>query len=238
MNVESLSLPALTVVMGFLDGFNPCAMWALLFLISLLLGMKDRKRMWILGGTFIAASALVYFLFMAAWLELILFLGFIIWVRAAIALIAVAGGSWNLWKFFAKKGDSCDVAGAQKRQKIFGRMKDLVMGKGFFLALVGIVALAFSVNLIELVCSAGLPAVYTQVLAMNGLAAWQYYSYILLYVLIFMTDDLFVFFVAMTTLRLVGITTKYQKFSYLIGGALMVLIGLLLFFRPEWLTFG
>ncbi|MGE4442675.1 MAG: glutaredoxin family protein, partial [Desulfomicrobium sp.] len=79
IDARTFSLPVLTVVMGFLDGFNPCAMWALIFLIGLLLGMKDRKRMWILGMAFIAASAFVYFLFMAAWLNLILLFGLVLW---------------------------------------------------------------------------------------------------------------------------------------------------------------
>jgi len=81
LKVRNLSLPVLTIVLGGLDGFNPCAMWTLLFLISLLLGMKDKKRRWILGSVFIIASALVYFVFMAAWLNLLLFIGLIVWVR-------------------------------------------------------------------------------------------------------------------------------------------------------------
>ena len=87
MEPKNFSLPVLTIMIGALDGFNPCAMWTLLFLISLLLGIKDRKRMWILGSAFIIASASVYFLFMAAWLNLILFLGLIVWIRVVIGFI-------------------------------------------------------------------------------------------------------------------------------------------------------
>lgn len=94
------------------------------------------------------------------------------------------------------------------------------------------------VNLVELVCSAGLPAIYTQILALNNLPVWQYYLYILLYILFFMLDDLFVFFVAMITLQMTGITTKYSKYSRLVGGFLMLIIGLLLILKPEWLMFG
>lgn len=66
IDIYSLALPILTVILGLIDGFNPCAMWALLFLISILLETKDKTRMWLLGGTFIFVSGLVYFLFMAA----------------------------------------------------------------------------------------------------------------------------------------------------------------------------
>jgi hypothetical protein len=106
------------------------------------------------------------------------------------------------------------------------------------LALSGIIVLAFAVNLIELVCSVGLPAVYTQILTLNNLSWWQYYGYILAYIFFFMLDDLIVFFVAMATLRIVGMTTKYTRFSHLIGGIIMVIIGLLLIFKPGWLMLG
>jgi len=238
IETRSFSLPLLTVILGLLDGFNPCAMWALLFLISLLIGLKDRKRMWIFGSVFIIGSAAVYFLFMAAWLKLILFIGVVFWVRALIGLIALGGGGYNLKEFFTNKDSACKVTGGQKRQRVFERIRAFTQEKKFWLGLLGILVLAFSVNLVELICSAGLPAVYTQVLALSNLASWQYYGYILLYIFFFMIDDLFVFFVAMKTLQATGITTKYARFSHLIGGLLMLIIGLLLIFRPEWLMFG
>jgi len=234
---KNLSLPVLTVVLGGLDGFNPCAMWTLLFLISLLLGMKDRKRMWILGGAFIVASAAVYFLFMAAWLNLLLFIGFIVWIRAAIGLVALGGGIYNLREFFVNKA-GCKVASDEKRQRVFEKLKTITQKRQFWLALGGIIILAAAVNLVELICSAGLPVVFTQILALSNLARWQYYLYMLLYIFVFMLDDLFVFFAAMITLQMTGITTKYTRFSHLIGGILMVIIGILLIFRPEWLMFG
>lgn len=238
LETKNISLPALSVVLGVLDGFNPCAMWALLFLISLLIGMKDRKRMWIFGSVFIIGSAAVYFMFMAAWLNLLLFIGVVFWVRALIGLLALWGGWYNLREFFKNKDATCKVTGAEKRRRVFDRLKEFTQQKSFWLGLLGILVLAFSVNLVELICSAGLPAVFTQVLALSDLATWQYYGYILLYIFFFMIDDLFVFFVAMKTLQATGITTKYARFSHLIGGILMLIIGLLLILKPEWLMFG
>jgi len=237
-NIYKLSLPLLAILMGLLDGFNPCAMWTLLFLISLLLGMDDRKRMWTLGLVFIVASASVYFIFMSAWLNLILFLGFVIWIRLLIGILALLGGSYSIRKFFINKTDGCSIAGDEKRQKVFEKLKNITKQNNLWIALGGIITLAFLVNLIELICSAGLPAIFTQVLAMNNLSNLQYYSYILLYILFFMIDDMFVFFIAMITLQMTGITTKYAKYSHLIGGVLMVVIGVLLIFKPEWLMFG
>lgn len=128
--------------------------------------------------------------------------------------------------------------GDEKRQKVFEKLRGIVLRQRFWMALMGIVLLAVAVNMVELVCSAGLPAVYTQVLSMSELASWQYYMYLVFYVLIFMLDDLFVFFTAMITLRVVGIESKYARYSHLIGGALMLVLGVLLWFKPEVLMLG
>lgn len=237
-DVHNLSLPVLAVFMGLLDGFNPCAMWALLFLISLLLGMKNKKRMWILGTTFIVASAVVYFIFMAAWLNLMLFLGLIIWIRLVIGALALFGGGYSVRKFFTGPKNGCEISGGEKKQKMLEKLKDFTKRKNLWVALGGIILLAFMVNLVELVCSAGLPAIFTQVLSMNNLSTASYYLHILLYILFFMIDDLFVFFVAMVTLRMTGITTKYSRYSHLIGGVLMLIIGAILIIKPELLMFG
>jgi thiol:disulfide interchange protein len=95
VDVYKVSIPVLAITMGILDGFNPCAMWVLLFLISMLIGMGDRKRMWTIGTTFIVSSALVYFVFMAAWLNLIIFLGFVAIIRIIIGLLALFGGGFE-----------------------------------------------------------------------------------------------------------------------------------------------
>jgi cytochrome c biogenesis protein CcdA/glutaredoxin len=238
IETKDFSLPVLTVVLGVLDGFNPCAMWVLVFLISLLLGLKDRKRMWILGIVFIITSAFVYFLFMAAWLNFILFIGMVTWVRVIIGLVALIGGGYNLREYIVNKDANCKVTNTEKRQKTFAKLKAITHKKNFWLAIGGIILLAFAVNLVEAVCSAGLPAVYTQILSLNDLSTIEYYLYILLYIFFFMLDDLIVFFVAMTTLRMTGADKKYARWSNLIGGVLMLIIGLILIFKPELLMFG
>ncbi len=238
VSIKNFSLPVLTFILALLDGFNPCAMWTLLFLISILLGMKDRKRMWILGSAFIVTSASVYFLFLAAWLNLFLFIGFIFWVRIAIGTVALGASFYNIRDYIVNKQGGCKVMGNEKRQKVFIRIRDITQKQHFFLALGGMIILAVMVNMIELVCSAGLPAIYTQILSMSHLPSWQYYLYLAFYVLIFMFDDLLIFFTAMITLRAVGIESKYSRASHLIGGILMGIIGILLIFKPELLMFG
>ena len=154
-----------------------------------------------------------------------------------IGLVALSGGVFSIRKGF-QESNGCSIAGADKKQKIFERMKTVIHRENLLLALVGIVTLAFSVNLIELVCSAGLPAIYTQILAINNLAVWQYYAYILFYVAVFMLDDLIIFILAMKTLEVTGMTTKYSRVTRVIGGSVMIVVGILLLFKPEWIMFG
>lgn len=238
VEIAALSLPALTVLLAAIDGFNPCAMWTLLFLMGLLVGIPDRVRMWTLGAAFIAASAAVYYLFLAAWLNLLLFLGMMLWIRIAVALVALAGGAYYLREFFVNPEALCKVTGGTSRQRVLTQLRAIALEQRFWLALVGIVLLAVAVNLVEFVCSAGIPAVYVQVLTLSALPAWLYHAYLLLYILVFMLDDLLIFIIAMKTLQVTGLSGAYARWSHMIGGLLLLLIGLLLLFRPEWLAFG
>jgi thiol-disulfide isomerase/thioredoxin len=238
IRTADVSLPVLTVMLGAPDGFNPCAMWVLVFLIGLLVGLQDRFRMWTLGAAFIAGSALVYFLFMAAWLNFLLFVGAVVWVRAAVALVALGGGFYYLREYWRNAGAVCEITAPESRRRIFERLRGLAAERRFWVALAGILALAFAVNLVELLCSAGIPAVYTQVLALSDLPAWQYYAYLALYIFVFMLDDLVVFVAAMKTLQVASLTTRYVRFSHLAGGVVLLAIGALLLLRPEWLMFG
>jgi thiol-disulfide isomerase/thioredoxin len=238
INLTNFSLPLLTIIIAGLDGFNPCAMWVLVFLIGLLLNLPDKRRRWLLGIVFLIASAGVYFVFMSAWLNLLLFLGFIIWVRLGIALVALGGGGYSIREWWTNRSGACKVTGAPRRQKIFQTLKLITTKQSVWFALGGIILLAFAVNLVELICSAGLPAIYTQVLTLQSLATWQYYLYLLLYILVFLFDDILIFVTAMITLELTGLSTKYARHSHLFGGIIMIIIGLLLLFKPEWLSFA
>jgi hypothetical protein len=121
---------------------------------------------------------------------------------------------------------------------VFENIRKIIGEKNFWLSLFGIIFLAFAVNLVELVCSAGLPAVYTQILAMSKLSVWQYYAYLLFYIMIFILDDLLVFILAMATLQIKAISSRYTRYSALIGGIIMLIVGFLLIFKPGWLMFG
>jgi len=235
VDASKISLPLMTIVLGTLDGFNPCAMWVLLLLISMLLNSKNRLRMWILGGTFLLTSALMYFMFMLSWLNITVIFGKILYLRLLIGIVAIVGGAWNI-KTGLKKDDGCDVVDVDQRKKLRKRIQGISSQNVFILAIFGMMGLAISVNLIELLCSAGFPVLFTQVLSLNHLSNLQYIGYLLLYVFFFLLDDLVVFIIAMKTSELTGISTKYGKYSHLVGGAVMILLGILMVLKPEWLT--
>jgi hypothetical protein len=159
------SLPALAVVLGLVDGFNPCAMWVLVYLISIVATLRDRKRIWLIVGSFVLASGILYFLFMTVWLNLFLFIGYVKPVTAVIGLVALGGGALQIREVIATKGAVvCTVTDEDSRKKTMTKVQKIVSSPLTWGILVGIIALAFTVNAVEFVCSAAIPAVFTQVL--------------------------------------------------------------------------
>lgn len=241
INAKKVSLPILAVVLGFVDGFNPCAMWILIFLITMLFNMKDRKKMWILGLTFILTSGIVYLMFMLAWLNLATFISKIAFIRLLIAVIALVVGLINVYKYIdslKKKDEGCDVVDKKDRKKIMEKIISITHEKKFIIALLGIMVLAASVNIIELMCSIGIPLLFTQILAMNNLSTFSYMMYMFIYIFFFLIDDIVIFVISMVTLKVTGLSTKYTKYSHLVGGIIMLIIGLLLIIKPELLMFN
>jgi hypothetical protein len=218
----------LAVILGLVDGFNPCAMWVLVYLISLIATLKDRKRIWLIVGSFVLASGVLYFLFMTAWLNAFLFIGFIKPVTVVIGLVALGGGILQIREFIETKGAIvCEVTDEESRKKTMTRVQRIVSSPITLGTIVGIIALAFAVNSIEFVCSAAVPAIFTHVLSLAGLTTFQYYSYILLYVLFFMLDDLIIFgtaAIAMTS----GLGERYAKYFRPVGATILIILGLLL----------
>ena len=228
VDAKKVSLPIVAVILGTIDGFNPCAMWVLLFLINMLFTMKNKKKMWLLGFTFLFTSAFVYFLAMIG-ISVVLGITAVVWVQRVIAVIAIIGS------YIKTPKDGCHIVDDKKRKKYFSRIKKFTAEQNLLLALIGVIALAASVNLVELACSAGFPTIYVSMLDLNGISGIENILYILLYIIFFLIDDIIVFIVAMTTLQITGITTKYNRLTHLVGGIIMILIGLLLIFKPEWI---
>jgi len=226
--LSDYSLPALAVILGLVDGFNPCAMWVLVYLISLVAILKDRKRIWLIVGSFVLASGVLYFLFMTAWLNLFLFIGYVKTVTIVIGLVALGGGILQIREVIKTKGVIvCEVTGEESRKKTMTKVQEIVSSPLTWGVLVGIIALAFTVNAVEFVCSAAIPAVFTQVLSLAGLSTFQYYGYILLYVFFFMLDDLIIFGTAAFALTS-RLGDRYAKYSRPVGATILIILGVLL----------
>ena len=236
VDVRKVSLPLIAVILGFIDGFNPCAMWILLFLINLFINFKDKKKGWILGFTFLIISALVYFLSMLG-INVVISIIAINWIKKALAIFILIAGLLNFKKYIKtrKENTGCTVVDSKKRRKIITKMKNIMNSKNFLFAMGGIIVLAVSVNLIELTCSLGFPVIFTEILSINKISGIGRIIYLLIYIFFYMIDDLFVFTVSMFTLEATGITNKYNKLCTLVSSIIMIAMGVLLLVKPEWL---
>ena len=235
IRLSDYSLPSLAITLGIVDGFNPCAMWVLVYLISLIVTLKDKRRIWLVVGSFVFASGVLYFLFMTAWLNVFLFIGYSRVLITVIGLVALGAGIVNVREFIKTKGAIvCEIVGEESRKKTMTRMEKVVHSPISLATIGGIVALAFVVNSIEFVCSAALPAVFTGVLSISNLSTFQYYAYILLYVGFFMLDDAIIFGSAAFAINS-RLGDRYVKYSKPVGGAIMLALGVLLLFAPNLL---
>ncbi|WP_339132826.1 MAG: hypothetical protein WGN25_11190 [Candidatus Electrothrix sp. GW3-4] len=229
------SLFSLAVLLGLVDGFNPCAMWVLVYLISIVLTLKSRKKIWLLVGTFVGASGILYFLFMTAWLNAFLFLGYLRILTLLIGLMAVGVGILNIREYLQTKGELvCTIGNAASKKKTMGRIDRIAQAPLSLFTVFNIIVLAFIINSIEFACSAALPAIYTHALSLKALPAIQYYAYILLYDFFFMLDDLIIFSLAVLALN-TNLGQRYAKYCKIIGGIVLLLLGCMMVFAPDLL---
>lgn len=235
LRVHDLGLPLFTVVIGLLDGFNPCAMWVLLFLLSLLVNLQDRRKMALIAGTFVIVSGLLYFAFMAAWLNVFLVIGVSRAVQIGLGGIALFVGAVNVKDFFAlHRGVSLSIPESAK-PGLYARIRRILQAENLAGALVGVIVLAGLVNTIELLCTAGFPAVYTQILTMQQLPPWKYYGYLGLYNLAYVLDDGLMVTIAVVTLSRRKLQERAGRWLKLASGLVMAGLGAVLLLQPEWL---
>ena len=235
LRASEIGLPLFTLAIGLLDGFNPCAMWVLLFLLSLLAHLRSRRRMLPVGGVFIAVSGLVYYAFLAAWLGVFLWIGLARPVQVALGVVAVVMGALHV-KDAVRPGRGASLhIPVSARRRIIARVRSILAAEDLRGALLAVAALAVFVNLVELLCTAGLPALYTQVLALHELPAWRYYVLLTLYVAAYVFDDLLVLALAVAFLGWHRLSERAARGLDVLSGSLLIALGLLLALRPQWL---
>ncbi len=236
LRVRDVGLPAFTIAIGLVDGFNPCAMWVLIFLLSILVNIRDRKRIVLIAGTFVAVSGLAYFAFMAAWLNVFQLIGLARPAQVTLGLLATTIGLISVKDFVAfHRGISLSIPESAK-PGIYARVRGIVQAKYVTAALFGAATLAVFVNIVEILCTAGLPALYTQILTLQQLPTWKNYLYLGLYNLAYMFDDSIMLTIAVVTLSHRKMQEREGRWLKLISGTVMLGLGLTMVFRPEWLS--
>jgi MFS family permease len=239
LELASLSLLFAAVIIGLLDGFNPCAMWVLIYLITLVSQISDKRKMYYVVGTFLAASGILYFAILALWLagwQFLSFLGFSQWILYAVGAFALYSGAYALYDFYRKGGEiTCEVGDLKSRKKMMTRIQELVKSPITILSFFALIALAFAVNMLEFVCSVGLPALFTQLLSLADTSLLMKYFYIGVYTLAFMADDLLIFTLALKAINS-DLMQRYSGLSKLLGGVIMIGIGIILLFFPGLLA--
>jgi glutaredoxin len=235
VRVRDFGLVAFTLLIGLVDGFNPCAMWVLVFLLSVLVNVKDRRKIAAIAGTFVVVSGLAYFTFMAAWLNLFLLIGIARPLQIALGLLAIVIGAINIKDFVAfKQGVTLSIPESTK-PGIYDRVRRIVTAKYISVAIGLSVILAVLVNIVEILCTAGLPALYTQILTVQQLPSWQNYVYLAIYNLAYMFDDTLMVSVFVITLSHRKMRETEGRWLKLVSGCVVLALGLIILFRPNWL---
>ena len=231
-----VSLPALTVLMAALDSVNPCAFFVLLFLLSLLIHTRSRRRMLLVGGTFVLVSGLVYFLFMSAWLGLFSVLGHLAWLTTMAGALAVAMGLLNIKDFASPaRGPSLGISEGQ-RASLFARIRGVLGQDRTGPALAGTILLALAANSYELLCTAGFPMVYTRILTLAPLSRAEHVLYLVAYNLVYVLPLGAILLLYVHTLGRRRLSEAEGRVLKLLSGLMMFGLGLVLLWRPDALT--
>ncbi|MFH1829669.1 MAG: hypothetical protein ABH871_02680 [Pseudomonadota bacterium] len=233
----TLPLPAFTFVIAIIDGFNPCNMFVLTLLLGFLVSAShSRLRIYMVGYTFVVVVGAFYYLFMAAWLNVFKYIGFVDPLRITIALIALAAGVINCKElFFYKKGVSLTIQDAHRGPlyRKVRKMKDTIVMGSMPALLISSVTLALFSSLIELPCTAGFPIIYTGVLSGKYLQnSFHYYLYLFYYIIVYVFPLVVIIGIFGFILKARKISERQVQIIKFIGGAIMILLGIILLVNP------
>ncbi len=241
-----LALPWFTFIIAIVDGFNPCTLWIMSFLLVLLISSLEergdvlKKKMLIVGFSFISVVFVIYFLFMAAWLNIFKFIGFIDPLRIGIGCLALFAGAVNCKEFFAfRKGISLMIQEKHKPLVVrkIEKIKEVIKYGSLPALIAASVVLAAFASFIELPCTAGWPMIYTAVLSSKVFEAGiSYYLYLLFYNLIYIIPLCLMVLLFAWFSRGRKITKEQAQVIKLIGGLFMIALGIILLVNPELLA--
>jgi thiol-disulfide isomerase/thioredoxin len=237
VDLSSLSLGVSTALIAFVDGINPCSIWALSMLLVITIHTGSRKKVFIIGLVFITVTALVYALFIAGLFSVLKLAGLITWMRVVVFIVAAILGVINIKDYFwFKEGISLTIDDS-KRTGILQRMRRLLDGSQTIGGLIGAtILLAGGVSLVEFSCTAGLPVLWTNLLNAQGVTTATFIGLLLLYLLIYQADELVIFFAAVTSLKASRVEEKHGRMLKLAGGILMLTLAMVMLVNPAWMN--
>ncbi|TFG71347.1 MAG: hypothetical protein E4H27_04800 [Anaerolineales bacterium] len=233
MNLNAQSLWISTALISFVDGFNPCSLWVLSILIALTLRTGSRKKIFIIGLTFITVTALVYVLFIVGLFTMLTFARFLGWIQAAVSMLALFFAVINIKDYFwYKEGLSFTIDDGQK-PGLYKRMRRVLQaGDSLGALMAATVGLGLGVSLIEFSCTAGFPVLWSNLVAAQNVTPLTFALLLLLYMVIYQIDEFGIFMVAVVTLRASKLEEKHGRILKLIGGTLMLTLSVVMLVNP------
>ncbi len=242
VDVADSSLLGATVVIGFVDGVNPCSLWVLSLLLAMVLNRGSRGRVLVVGGTFLVVTALMYGLYMIALYGAANVLAGItlagtLWLRVIVAVVAGTFGVLQLKDGLGiTVGPSLSIA-PERRPALYARMRSIASpDRALAATLAGTVALAVAVSLLETPCTAGLPLLWTTMLAEQGVGWWAAAGLFAVYLAVFLLDELVVFVVAVVTLRSTRMQERHGRLLKLVAGSVLITLAVTMLVAPAALT--
>jgi len=232
INPLKIPLPIATVLIALIDSFNPCAAFVLLSLLGLLIHAQSKAKVLLAGGIFVFFSGVIYFLFMAAWLNLFFVVGNIRIIIILAGAVSLTVAVINIKDYFMfKKGISLTVS-QENTQKLFERMRKLTRISSWTGIALSAGVLALAANAYEVLCSAGFPMVFTRILTLNNLTNLQYYLYLVLYNLVYVLPLTIIVVIFSVSLRKVKMQEIHGRILKLISGLMMFGLGAILLLDP------
>lgn len=234
INLNAQPLFLSTLIIAFVDGFNPCSVWVLTMLLALTLHTGSREKVLVIGLVFLTVTALVYALFIAGLFTIFTFTSFVTWVQIVVALVALFFALVNIKDYFwYKEGLSFTIAD-DKKPGIFQRIRKVMdASQSLWGLLSATIVLAAGVSLVEFSCTAGFPVLWTNLLASQKVGASVFIALLVIYMVIYQLDELGIFFAAVFTLRASRLEEKQGRILKLIGGMLMLTLAMVMLINPS-----
>jgi thiol-disulfide isomerase/thioredoxin len=234
VDLSSQSLLVSTLIISFVDGFNPCSLWVLSMLLAITLHTGSRKKVILIGFVFVAVTAAVYALFILGVFSVLSLMSYLTWIQVGISILALVFALINIKDYFwYKEGVSLTISDKNK-PGLFQKMRRILDAGDSLWGVIGAtVALAAGVSLVEFSCTAGFPVVWSNMLSAQGVDKAEFGLLLLVYMLVYQIDELGIFLAAVFTLKASKVEEQHGRLLKLVGGMLMLSLSAAMLIDPN-----